>query len=92
MTDTPTITRAQVAGLLGIAPATLQGRVAELRRDHAFPMPVPCSGGRRYSRAKVVAWIEGRAAAPPHNPAMEANVAECEAILLGRARAMLAAE
>lgn len=55
MSDTPTITRAQVAGLLGIAPATLEHRIAELRRDHAFPLPVPCSGGRRYSRAAILA-------------------------------------
>jgi predicted DNA-binding transcriptional regulator AlpA len=93
MPDTPVITTAEVAELLGIARATFLERATELRRDHGFPMPVPCSGSRRYSRAAVLAWIDGhRPAASPVNSTLEQDVAACEAVLLGRARAMLAAE
>lgn len=87
MSERPVITRAEVAHLLGISPATLLDQVGALRRDHGFPHAIPGSGGRRYSRAAVVAWIDGRPAPVP-NPDMEQAVAECEAILLGRARAM----
>ena len=90
MADTPVITRVQVAELLGIAPATLAARVGDLRRNHGFPQAIPGSGGRRYSRALVIAWIDRRPGPPP-NPDLEQDVAACEAILLGRARAMAAA-
>jgi predicted DNA-binding transcriptional regulator AlpA len=89
MAERPVITRAQVAELLGMAPATLLDRIGHMRQHHAFPHAIPGSGGRRYSRAAVLAWIERRPTPPP-NPALEQDVAECEAILLGRARAMAA--
>ena len=89
MAEPLVITRAQVAELLGISPATFVGRVGEMRLHHGFPPAIPCSGGRRYSRAAVLAWIDGRPSAPT-NPALEADVAACEAILLGRAQAMAA--
>jgi predicted DNA-binding transcriptional regulator AlpA len=93
MSATPIITRAQVADLLGVSPSTLLGRIAELRRAHQFPPAVPCSGGRRYSRAAILAWIDGhRPPARPADPALDADVAACEAVLLTRAHAMLAAE
>jgi hypothetical protein len=87
MADSAVITRAQVAELLGVSPATMLDRVAEWRRRHGFPHAIPGSGGRRYSRTAVLAWIEGRPTPAP-NPALEADVAACEAILLGRAHAM----
>lgn len=90
MSEPLVITRAQVAELLGIAPSTLLDRVGDLRRNHNFPQALPGSGGRRYARAAVVAWVNGRPGPAP-NPDTEAAVAECEAILLGRARAGLAA-
>lgn len=97
MAETPVITRAQVAALLGISPATLVDRVGELRRTHGFPQALPGSGGRRYARALVLAWINRRPAPAPNagssspsGAAGEQAVADCEAILLGRARAMAA--
>ena len=94
MSDPPVIiTTAQVAGLLGIQPSTFLARAGELRQHHAFPAAIPCSGGRRYSRAAVLAWIDGhRPPAPPPDATLEQDVAACEAVLLHRARAMLAAE
>lgn len=90
MPDLHTITRAQVAQLLGIAPATLSDHLPRLRGSHAFPAPIPCSGGRRYSRAQVVAWIDGTR--PPRvNDTLEPDIAAAEAVLLGRARATLEA-
>ena len=89
MAEPPVITRAQVAELLGISPATLLDRIGHMRRQHGFPEAIPASGGRRYSRAAVLAWIEQRPGPPP-NPETEAAVAEAEAILLGRARSMAA--
>lgn len=90
MPEALVITRAEVAEMLGISVATFGDRVGEMRRRHHFPWALPGSGGRRYARAAVVAWINGRPGPPP-NPDTEAAVAECEAILLGRARAGLAA-
>jgi len=84
MADPVVITRAQVAELLGIAPATLADRVGDLRLRHGFPRAIPGSGGRRYSRALVVGWIDGRPGPAP-NSAEELDVGACEAILLERA-------
>lgn len=93
MSDTPTITTAGVADLLGISKSTLQDRLARMRHEHQFPSAIPCTGGRQYSRAAVLAWIDGaRPAAPPANPALEDDIAACEAQLLHRAHAMAAAE
>lgn len=88
MPDLHTITRAQVAELLGIAPATLGTHLPVLRGTHAFPAPIPCSGGRRYSRAQIVAWIDGTRPPAPATD-LEQDVAAAEAILLGRARAVM---
>lgn len=89
MADSPVITRAQVAALLGIAPSTLLARIGELRTRHNFPDALPCSGGRRYSRALVLSWIDARPAVPQADAAHQA--AEHEAILIARARAAMAA-
>jgi hypothetical protein len=94
MSDPPIITRAQVAALLGVRPASLHGRIGWMRTQHGFPGAMPGSGGRRYSRQAVLDWIHraGAPPSPPHNPAMEQDVAACEALLISRARAMLPAE
>jgi len=89
VTDPVVITRAQVAEVLGISLATFTDRVGEMRREHRFPLPLPSSGGRRYARAAVVAWINGRTGPAP-NADMEMAVSEVEAILMGRARSMAA--
>lgn len=90
MTDSPVITRAQVAALLGIAPSTLLARIGELRTRHNFPAALPGSGGRRYSRALVLAWIDARPAVPHTLPPGQDTI-DHEAILLARARATMAA-
>jgi predicted DNA-binding transcriptional regulator AlpA len=92
MSEPPVIiTTAQVAELLGIQPSTFLARVGELRQHHAFPAAIPCSGGRRYSRAQILAWIErGPAPAPPITSTPDQDVAACEDILLQRAHAMMA--
>lgn len=94
MTDAPPIiTSAEVATLLGIAKSTLQDGIAQLRRAHHFPAAIPGSGGRRYSRAAILAWINGaRPTTPPPTAATDQDVATAEAVLLHRARTMLAAE
>jgi len=85
------ITLSQVAALMGCAPSTMGEKIGELRRAHGFPPPIPHS--RRYSRAQVLAWINGhRPPAPAPDATLEQDVAACEAVLIGRARAMLAAE
>lgn len=86
-----TITPAGVAALLGISKSTLLDRIGRMRREHQFPSAIPCTGGRQYSRAAVLAWIDGaRPAAPPANAPIEDDIAACEAQLLNRARAMAA--
>lgn len=92
MAEPLVITAAQVAELLGITPERLRQTGARLRRAHGFPPALPGSGGRRYSRAVVTAWIDGHRPPAPHNPAMEADVSACEAVLLRRAGAMMVAE
>ncbi|MFN0183025.1 MAG: hypothetical protein ACKVQR_04315 [Aquabacterium sp.] len=99
MSTSPTITIAEAAALLGVQKDTLQHRIAAMRRTAGFPAPIPYSGGRRYSRDLVLAWINGMTPATrpatatvtlfaPDGPAL----AEAEATLLRRAHAMLPAE
>ena len=97
MPDTPTITTAELAALLGVTKATLQDRIGDMRRHAGFPAPLPYSGGRRHSRDLVLAWINGMT--PATAPAGNAlhfttgdKLADAEATLLRRAHAMLPAE
>lgn len=93
MPDTPTITTAELAALLGVTKATLQDRIGDMRRHAGFPAPIPYSGGRRHSRDLVLAWINRTGQQPTASSApVELTLADAEATLLRRAHAMLPAE
>ena len=93
MTDTPTITTAELAALLGVTKATLQDRIGDMRRHAGFPAPLPYSGGRRHSRDLVLAWINRTGPQLTVSSApVELTLADAEATLLRRAHAMLPAE
>jgi predicted DNA-binding transcriptional regulator AlpA len=90
LADSPTLTAAEVAALLGWETGTFYRKVTDLKRHHGFPPPMP--GGRRYSRAAVLAWID-RGGTPAPAPAaplpgLDADVVACEARLLDRARSI----
>lgn len=91
--DSPTITVAEVAALLGVAKPTLLDRIGRMRRDAGFPAPIPCSGGRRYSRTAVLSWIDNPAGvAQAATEAAPGDHMAAEATLLARARAMMTAD
>ena len=61
----PTVTAAEVAGLLGVRPATFM-RKREKLQEIGFPRPLPLGNARTpvYSRSLVVAWINNNGQAP----------------------------
>ncbi|HLJ72118.1 MAG TPA: hypothetical protein VKU03_12425 [Roseiarcus sp.] len=56
MSETPTMTPAQIAEALQVDERTFLARRPRLQRDYAFPRALPgCM--LRWSRAQVLAWI-----------------------------------
>jgi len=93
MAEPVTLTSHHVAALLGLSIETFYRSITGLKCAHHFPGPLP--GCRRYSRAAVLDWINRNgqpAPAPIAAAALEPDVAACEAQLVARARAMIAAE
>ncbi|MFK8250209.1 helix-turn-helix transcriptional regulator [Ancylobacter terrae] len=64
----PTVGREELARWLGVSKAHLYDKLAVLTREHGFPQRLPGSLGM-WSRAAVVAWIDGAAGLVERGPA-----------------------
>lgn len=87
--ERPTLSAAEVAGMLGLSPSQFYRRARLLRRVHGFPSPLP--GLRRYSRAAVLEWIDSGGMPAGSGPPALLRDKSPTAILVERARAMAAA-
>ncbi|MCJ8143834.1 helix-turn-helix domain-containing protein [Ancylobacter sp. A5.8] len=54
----PTVGREELAEWLGVSPAHLYNKLPKLEREQRFPPKLPGSLGK-WSRAAVLAWIDG---------------------------------
>lgn len=74
----PTVGRVELADWLNVKPSHLSNKLCVLQRDHGFPRHLPGTRGR-WSRAAVLAWIDGATDAtstlsqPFANPAAPAS-------------------
>ncbi len=78
MTNTWTV--AEVAGALKTSPETFRRKHRRLCREVGFPAPLP-GMGLRWSRARVLAWIDAGGvieAAPAPRPATVVEMAKAD--------------
>lgn len=83
---TAVLTPPEVAALFRRSPAWFRGARASLEAA-GFPPPLPATGGRRWSRAAVEAWLNGEHTnQPPITPAVLAERGRAVAAGMGRRR------
>lgn len=82
---TAVLTPPEVAALFRRSPAWFRGARASLEAA-GFPPPMPATGGRRWSRAAVLAWLDGEHGRAPVTAAVLAERGKAVAAGMGRRR------